>query len=248
MLKANVDYFVKGTAPAQFSDTRAADGVVYRFINAHGFQFHPLANFARLNNLVKNGRAEPARHLADELIARGVRKGNGLVWEYYFSFGGPAPWTSGFAQAIGAQALARTAALVHDDQIAAAAGAAFRGISRGLWIELGGGLWIREYSYSSMAVLNAQLQSLISLEDYVKTSGDTLAAAAVEKMSSATLGLLGQFDTGCWSRYSYGGSPASVPYHTYHVKLLKELAAKTGNPTWGTTAARWESYLRAGPC
>ena len=248
MLKANADYFVKHAPPAQFTDMHAADGVVYRYINNHGFQFHPLANFARLNTLVKKGRSDDVKSLANELIARGVQKKKTLVWEYYFPFGGPTIWRSGFAQAIGAQALGRSAALVHDAKIAEAAREAFRGISRGLWIELGGGLWIREYSYSSMAVLNAQLQSLVSLYDYVKKSDDGLARTSVDRMSSATLSLLGQFDTGCWSRYSYGGSPASVPYHTYHVKLLKELAAETGDPTWSTTAARWEGYLRAGPC
>jgi peptidoglycan hydrolase-like protein with peptidoglycan-binding domain len=249
MLKANADYLVKRAPPAQFTDTRAANGVIYRYINNHGFQFHPLANFARLNNLVKKGRRDNVKRLADELIARGIRAKKTLVWEYYFPFGGPTRWTSGFAQAIGAQALARSSALLHDAKIEQAARAAFRGISRGLWIELGGGLWIREYSYSSMAVLNAQLQSLLSLYDYVKTSGDNLARTSVEKMSSATKTLLGQFDTGCWSRYSYGGSPASVSYHTYHVSLLKQLAAKTGDPTWSAAAVRWADYLRAGgPC
>ncbi len=246
MLKENADYLVKRAPPAQFTDTRAADGVVYRFINDHGFQFHPIANFSRLNTLVRKGRPARVKRLANELVARGIRQRNSLVWEYYFPFGGPTRWTSGFAQAIGAQALARSSALLHDAKLAEAARAAYRGISRGLWLEQGGGLWIREYGYSDMAVLNAQLQSLVSLYDYVKTSGDSLARADVAKMSSATSTLLPQLDTGCWSRYSLGGSPASLHYHTYHVSLLNQLAERTGNPLWSTTAARWDGYLRSG--
>jgi D-glucuronyl C5-epimerase C-terminus/Putative peptidoglycan binding domain len=246
MLKENADYLVKRAPPAQFTDTQAADGVVYRFINEHGFQFHPIANFARLNKLAAKGRRNAVKRLAAALVARGIPSRKGLLWEYYFPFGGPTRWTSGFAQAIGAQALARSSALLHDAKLAEAARAAYRGISRGLWIERDGGLWIREYGYSDMAVLNAQLQSLVSLYDYVKTNGDGLARADVEKMSSVTRTLLPQLDTGCWSRYSLGGSPASLHYHTYHVTLLKQLAARTGDPLWSTTAARWDGYLRSG--
>ena len=97
-----------------------------------------------------------------------------------------------------------------------------------------------------MAILNAQLQSLVSLYDYVNTSGDSLARADVVKMSSATRTLLPQLDTGCWSRYSLGGSPASLHYHTYHVSLLKQLAARTGDALWSTTAARWDGYVGSG--
>jgi D-glucuronyl C5-epimerase-like protein/putative peptidoglycan binding protein len=246
MLKENADYLVKRAPPAQFTDTRAPDGVVYRFINDHGFQFHPIANFARLNKLAAKGRRNDVKHLAAALVARGIPSRKGLLWEYYFPFGGPTRWTSGFAQAIGAQALARSSALLHDAKLADAARAAYRGISRGLWLERDGGLWIREYGYSDMAVLNAQLQSLVSLYDYAKTNGDSLARADVEKMASVTRTLLPQLDTGCWSRYSLGGSPASLHYHTYHVSLLNQLAARTGDPLWSTTAARWNGYLRSG--
>ena len=119
-------------------------------------------------------------------------------------------------------------------------------IKNGLWLELGDGLWVREYGFSDMAVLNAQLQALVSLHNYVEITHDEAAGAAVAKMTSATRSLLGQFDNGCWSRYSLGGSSASLHYHTYHVRLLRELAAQTGDSLWATTAARWEGYLRSG--
>jgi hypothetical protein len=246
MLKANSDYLAKQAPPTQFSDTKDADGIVYRYITDHGFQFHPIADFGRLNTLARRGRSEAVRRLADALVARGIRSRKALVWEYYFPFGGPNRWGSGFAQAVGAQALAQSSALLHDPKLEEQARAAFRGISRGLWLELGGGLWVREYGFSDMGILNAQLQSLVSLYHYVELTGDDLARAAVAKMASATQTLLAQFDTGCWSRYSLGGSPASLHYHTYHVQLLKELAAKTGDPLWSTTAARWDGYLQTG--
>ena len=246
MLKANADFLRKHPPPSQQRDISDADGIVYRFFPGHSFQFHPIADFAQLNRLAAKGRGSAVKRLAAALVARGIPSGKGLLWEYYFPFGGPPHWASGFAQAAAAQALAHSAKLLGDVRLGASARAAFRGLSRGLWLKLGGGLWIREYGFSDMAVLNAQLQALVSLHDYVEITHDEAAGAAVAKMTSATRGLLGQFDTGCWSRYSLGGSPASLHYHTYHVRLLKELAAKTGDALWATTAARWKGYLRSG--
>jgi hypothetical protein len=246
MLNTTADYLADHAPPTQRIDIRDADGVVYRFFPEHGFQFHPIAEFARLNNLARNDRGEAVKRLADALIARAIRSGKTIVWEYYFPFGGPTHWSSGFAQAIAAQALARSSALLDDPKLGDAARAAYRGVSRGLWLEIAGGRWVREYGFSDMAILNAQLQSLVSLYDYVQMTGDSLARADVSKMASATRSVLAQFDTGCWSRYSLGGSPASLHYHTYHVQLLKQLAAKTGDPLWSTTAARWDGYLQTG--
>jgi hypothetical protein len=249
MLAANADYLTKHPPPsARFADMRDAEGVVYRFLPEHGFQFHPIANFARLNALVNKGKTEAAERLAYALVARGVRSGNALLWEYYFPFGGPTHWTSGFAQAIAAQALAESSRLLHDPKLADAARAAYRGISRGLWLDVAGGPWVREYGFSDMPILNAQLQSILSLYDYVDITDDAKARETVAGMEAATRAVLAQFDTGCWSRYSLGGSPASLHYHTYHVSLLEQLGAATGDPLWSETAARWQGYIDAGGC
>ena len=52
-------------------------------------------------------------------MARAVtRPGGGLAWEYYFAFGGGrAPWTSGMAQSVAAQAFARAASLLPDEPL-----------------------------------------------------------------------------------------------------------------------------------
>jgi hypothetical protein len=60
--------------------------------------------------------------------------------------------------------------------------------------------------------------------------------------------LLPEFDTGCWSRYSLGGSPASMHYHTYHVSLLEQLGSRTGEAVWSERATRWDGFLTAGGC
>jgi hypothetical protein len=245
MLKTNVDFRATHASSAQ-KDIADADGIVYRSFENHGYQFHPIAAFAHLNTLARRGKREAVARLAPALVERGIRSRGALVWEYYFPFGGPARWSSGFAQAIAAQALARSGKLLGDDDLLAQAHAAYEGINDGLFLELGGGLWIREYGFSDMAVLNADLQSLISLGEYVRISGDKSAAATLARMDTAARTLLPQFDTGCWSLYSLGGSPASLHYHTYHVDLLHQLAAESGEPFWQQTEDRWRGYLSSG--
>jgi D-glucuronyl C5-epimerase C-terminus len=107
-------------------------------------------------------------------------------------------------------------------------------------------LWIREYSFGDLSILNAQLQSLVSISDYARIRGDADARAVATRMDTATRALLSRFDTGCWSRYSLDGADASLPYHRYHVALLQRLARDTRDPLWADTATRWSGYLNAG--
>ena len=69
-LKANDDYFAHHYAPKDKYDFVGADGVVYRYFAGRSFEFHPLANFGRLNALVAANDGSGAQQLADALIAR----------------------------------------------------------------------------------------------------------------------------------------------------------------------------------
>jgi peptidoglycan hydrolase-like protein with peptidoglycan-binding domain len=246
MAEANVEHLAR-EAPEK-RDIVDADGIAYRFFPAKGYQFHPLAMFVRLNFLAKHGRRADAARLADAIVARGVSERRTLSWEYYFPFGGPSRWISGLAQAVGAQALARAAELTHDRRITSAAAAAYRAIPATLTRPLAGGLWVREYGYSDSAILNAQLQTIVSLSEYSSATGDGAAAELVAKLATAARARLARFDTGCWSLYMLDGSPASLAYHRYHVVLLRALGRATGEGIWVETAARWRGYLRAGGC
>jgi hypothetical protein len=79
-LGANLHYLRSHPVPAERVDTRDADGIVYRFFPDHGFQFHPLAAFARLNVLVNKGKRQEAGRLASALVDRGIPVGNTLAW------------------------------------------------------------------------------------------------------------------------------------------------------------------------
>src|SRR5947207_13015912 len=108
-LEENASYLDTHRLPDDGTDITGSDGAVYRYFVDQGIEFHPLANAAALNALVAKHDAEGADTLVDALAARAVEQPDGaLVWEYHFNFGSQrAPWDSGLAQAVFAQAFAR---------------------------------------------------------------------------------------------------------------------------------------------
>jgi hypothetical protein len=247
MLDANARYLGTHVVPAAKTDITDADGVVYRLFPGRGFQFHPLANASALNAAVASQDPVATDELAQALVSRAVPFGTSLRWEYYFPYGGSPPWTSGMAQAVMAQALARSAALTEDPSLLDAARAAYRWIRGRLVLQLPDGPWIRLYSFGSEAVLNAQLQTIVSLQDYVAATGDAEAASLADTMLVAARTLLPRFDTGYWSLYALGGNEATLEYERYVTQLLRKLAQRTVDPFWIDAAARFAQYLKQPP-
>jgi hypothetical protein len=240
MLDLNSRYLGSDAMPPDGTDILDADGVVYRAFGGHGLQFHPLANFARLNSLLAREDGTGAATLAAALLSRAIPRSGSLVWEYYFPFGGGRPpWTSGMAQAVAARALAADGDL-------AEARRAFLALSR-LTFPLAAGTWIRLYSFSNLTVLNAQLQTALSLADYGRINSDLAATQLSERLLDTTNALFPRFDTGAWSRYSLGGAESPLNYHVYVVGLLRRIAAATADPLWAARATRFDRYTSEPP-
>lgn len=248
-LAFNNAYFARHGPPAQKTDISDADGIVYRYMSGLGFEFHPLANFGALNAKVAGGTPESVQRLARALIARGVNQpGGGLGWEYYFNFaGGRAPWVSGMAQAVAAQAFAAASLSDEDDstKLEQAAQAAFRTIPRRLVLRRASGPWIRLYGFSHIVVLNAQLQSLLSLRDYANTMADGDAATLAAAMERAAATEIHRFDTGYWTYYSLPRTPSTLDYQKYVVHLLGKLNSL--DPRLATATARFAGYAKQPP-
>lgn len=241
-LEENMTYLETKSLPVQQIDVVDDDGVVYRWFPAKGFEFHPLANFAALNLAAARSDADVTGTLANALVARAIPHGPRLIWEYEFAFGiGRPPWASGMAQAVAAQALARAAALLGDANIAAAAVRAFASVSPFL-LRLPSGPWIRLYGFNGEVVLNAQLQAIVSLLEYAKSTESADAASLAQQLDATAQKLLPRFDTGDWSRYELGGGYASRSYQKFVTDLLKRLATTTGDPFWVQTAQRFHAY------
>jgi hypothetical protein len=248
MLDENVRFFGAQGPPAPQADTPGPDQVVYRYFPGHGLQFHPLANFAALNSHLAAGRVDQARTLAEALRARGIPRGAGVVWEYEFAFGGGRPpWTSGMAQAVAAQALARAGQRLEDASLDDLARKAYLAIPGKLDMTVSAGRWVRLYSFSSMAVFNAQLQTTVSLRDYADLSGDTAAGALADTLRAAVTKALPRVDTGYWTRYAIGGAEESRGYHDFVVTILGRLRTQTKDPFWSDLAARFNAYTTQPP-
>jgi hypothetical protein len=246
-LDVNTTYFGTKATPAGTIDVDGDDGVVYRFFPGHGLQFHPLANFSRLNADAVRKDFEAASGLAEALLARAVPTAAGLTWEYEFPFGGGrAPWTSGMAQAAGAQAFSRVATALQDPAYLDPASQAYRA-AQALTRTTPAGPWVRLYSFSNMAVLNAQLQTALSVAEYARTSGNADAALLADQLEQAAATLLPQFDTGSWSLYALDGADASLHYHKYVVSLLERLAQIDVRPEWSEYSSRFDGYLVVPP-
>src|SRR5205085_7129273 len=104
------------------------------------------------------------------------------------------------------------------------------------------GLWIRLYGFSDDVVLNAQLQTVLSLQEYAQISGVEDAANLASALQTAAAKLLPAFDTGFWSLYSLRGGESSLGYQDYVITLQKKLGVRTGNPLWSDAAARFAGY------
>ena len=176
------------------------------------------------------------------------QRGGGIGWEYDFPFsGGRAPWLSGMAQAVAAQAFSRAATTVPEEATTYMneATAAFRVIPKRLMTSVAAGPWIRLYAFSSLTVLNAQLQATISLEAYATASGDAQAQTLATRMQNAAAASLGRFDTGYWSYYALPREPSPPDYHHYVVQLLTKL--KTADPRFADAATRFAAYEKEPP-
>jgi hypothetical protein len=247
-LEENVAYLGTHQLPSTATDVTGPDGVVYRWFPGKGLEFHPLANFAQLNNLASAKNGDETRALADALVARAIPRAGSLLWEYAFPEGwGRPPWASGLAQAVAAQALARASVLLGDDTLLGAAARAYAAIPGKLDLELSTGPWIRLYGFDRELVLNAQLQTILSLAEYGRTAGDPGAALLAQRMTVAARGLLWRFDTGDWSRYELGGGYAKQDYQVYVTTLLGKLAKQTQDPFWQDAAERFTNYTYEPP-
>ena len=248
MLRENTDLLARRALPRDGTDYVGRGGVVYRVGWGYGLQFHPLANVIALNTLMYANQLGKAVTLAASLAARAVpRPSGGAVWEYYVPYtGGRPPWTSGMAQAIGAQAFARAARRLTAPDFFTVADAAYKVIPGSLVLNVSTGPWIRLYSFNGMVVLNAQLQTILSLLDYGKIVDNVAAIGLADRMENAARNLLPAFDTGAWSNY-LPGQEAVLKYHLYHVELTSFLARRTNADLWQAANARFDRYTREPP-
>ncbi|OLE29547.1 MAG: hypothetical protein AUG43_05935 [Actinobacteria bacterium 13_1_20CM_3_68_10] len=150
------------------------------------------------------------------------------------------------AQAVAAQALSGAGTLLADPIFTSASQRVYKTVPS-LTRSVQAGPWIRLYAFNNDTVLNAQLQTIVSLQDYAGRTGDQAATNLAAQLQAAAVGMLPRFDTGYWSLYSLGGAEAPLDYHQYVVRLLGILSKRTLDPTLTTYAQRFGNDLREPP-
>jgi D-glucuronyl C5-epimerase C-terminus len=245
ILERNVEWFYdeRNSAPAYGTRT-TFDGseLIWQFYPGSGWQLQPLANFGRLNGLLKLRKPAAGRleRFADDLLATGVQRRGFLAFEYYFPWDGGAPgWFSGMATATGMQAFANLGKRDGDARYTDAARAMLGAFKApppwGVTVQGDAGPSFLLYSQSpSVLVGNGIAQAIIALDNYRTTTGDPDAASLVDAAVAEARQLLPEFDTGAWSLYDRTPTrplgESDLSYHQLFQGFLVQLCDKFGDP------------------
>jgi hypothetical protein len=253
-----------GTGPLLSAGQRvsfAGSEVVFQYFPGQGLQFHPLANFGKLNALWRSRDDARMQLLYDELTEIAADRAGGIAWEYAFWFGGGRPpWVSGMAQGTGVQAISRAAQRIDRwEPGRKAAGLAVAkealGVFRtdapeGVRRRVGDGSHYLLYSHSPrLYVINGFLQAITGLHEYARISGDPEGVALFEEGERRARAELPRFDTGAWSLYARGSSTSesSLHYHQLTRDFLRNLCSRVPEGAYCDTRARFDEYLRQPP-
>lgn len=242
-----------GGARVSFKGTE----LVFQYVPGEGLAIHPLANFGKLNALWRS-KADYDRMVAllDELLPLAVRRAGGVAWEYYYDFGGGAPpWVSGLAQGTGLQSMARAAARAGTGDLVVPVLKQGLGIFRtrapsGVRVPAGAGNHYAQYSFDpGLRILNGFVQSLVGLYDFAAITKDPEAQALFAAGEARALQEVPTYDTGAWSLYDRGTDTheSNLNYHRVLIDFLGSLCARTREPTFCDTLARFRGYLAEDP-
>jgi hypothetical protein len=245
VLQRNVDWFWQERRGSMAYGTRTTfpgSQLIYEFYPGSGWQLQPLANFGKINGLLKLRHPKPGQieSYANEMLQTAVNRHGFLAFEYYFPWSGGAPgWVSGMATATGMQALSTLAKRDGDARYSDAAHsmlAVFKsGPPWGIRIDRPQGIFFLQYSQDpSLLVGNAYAQSILGLDVYARNSGDSEAAALVAEGVAAARRILPLYDTGAWSLYyrtpKGPGHESDLSYHELFGSFLDEMCQRWQAP------------------
>jgi hypothetical protein len=251
-LDLNTEWWSRAcVVPASGARVRLADSwLLFQRVPGQGLQFHPLANWGRVQAMFQHGYVSKALSMLNELLPLGSDRGGALTWEYLFYFGGGAPpWTSGLSQGSALIALSAAYRRTHNPRYGSALRRALAlyelPAPLGVRVHTRWGNHYAEYSYAPRyRVINGFVQALNGLWDTWHALGDARAAALFRAGDSDARRSLPHFDTGRWSRYDNRGTLSNLNYHVLLRDFLSGLCQRSGIGLYCAKASRFSSYLR----
>jgi len=255
-LERNRAYWsANATGPSTRRISFPGSQLVWQWFPGQGLQFHPLANFAKLNQLWA-GRSDDMSQLLDELLALRVPRAGGTAWEYYFAFGGGRPpWVSGLAQGTGIQSITRVAQRTgRQAEVFPIANQALGVFATpppaGVRVATADGAHYALYSFDpGLRVINGFIQALVGLYDLGKIGNDERARTLYAEGERVARVELPTFDTGAWSLYSRGSveHESDLSYHQLLRAFLKSMCTRTEDPVYCDTELRFAQYELEAP-
>ena len=257
-LRRNREWWSSGSLLAS-GDRVTFEGseLVFQYFPGSGIQFHPLANFGKLNGLWKCRCNLRLEHMMDELVPLAAERAGGIAWEYDFDYGGgAAPWVSSLAQGTALEAMARAATRTGFPDLV------FPLLKRGLAIFRtpppsgvrvdvpGPGVHYVQYSFApGLRIINGFIQSLVGLYDYGKTTRDPEGMRLFRAGDARARRELPAYDTGAWSLYDRGtdSHESNLEYHELLTGFLDEICKRTQTPVYCRTFADFTRYLSEPP-
>src|SRR3954463_12550817 len=257
MLDTNRVYWTTHiTGPSTRRISFAGSQLVWQYFPGQGLQFHPLANFGKLNALWSAKSNTAAGQLLDELLPLRVPRAGGVAWEYDFAFGGGRPpWVSGMAQGTGVEAMSRVAKRLKRQEevlpiLKQALGIFKTNTPEGVRVPTADGAEYALYSFApDLHVINGFLQALVGLYDLGKIAGDPDAQALYTEGERVARRELPTYDTGAWSLYSRGSieHESDLSYHQLLRSFLRSMCTRTQDPVYCDTELRFAQYELEAP-
>jgi hypothetical protein len=234
----------------EFSDSE----LLWEYYAGQGIELQVLGSFGKADGLYTAGPADypQMETLLSQIIPLAVNRAGGLVWEYYFQFGGgKPPWTSAMSQGTGIEALTRAYLASHNPEYLQLAHEALPVFTApppvGVRVATPLGARYVQYTFTpGTSIINAFLQSLIGLYDYAQLSHDPLAQQLFNAGNAEAEAEVPQFDTGAWSLYQ-PGIEDTLSYHELVTGFLQQLCTRTKAPVYCTTAQHFTAYLTTPP-
>jgi hypothetical protein len=226
--------------------------VVFQYYPGEGLQLQELGSWGKVNAYLNGGFLSSARYLLNELVPLGVNRDGGVIWEYYFHYGGGSPpWTSSLSQGTAVQALVHAARKLKRDSYRSLA---IRGLRlfqlpppAGVRTRMGRGrVHYVIYSFAPRYyVLNAFIQALNGLFDVGSPSlGNSAKARQLFRLGDREARReVPRFDTGHWSRYSLSGEISTESYHILLRDFLRDLCDRTHTGVYCRYAKKFTRYL-----
>lgn len=244
----------RGYAPIGTRDRERGTAVVVQRMAGSGWWFHALASAGQLNGLAADRKTsvKTLTAAADGLLRLGRSSERGLRFEYLFRWYGAGPgWISSMPQATLASALARVGEKSGDTRYVEKALSVAEPLHwtppSGTSVPGAGGIDPLLYpNRRQYFVANAEIWSLIGLDETARVSKDERTARLADRIASRLLRIMpGWADPrrDGWTLYAQGrdargeGS-ASTSYHQLTVQGLRRLC-RSREGSWCTWAERF---------